>query len=341
VAETAENPIPSRIFLSPQRTQRNTKEKQVKARLKTLSEQEVKLLDPARVITAIEDAFRNRYPETLIPIRTQMNIAGGVFLVMPCYDRRGRGLGMKLVTVCEAAPGNEGKLHATYLVLKPETGEPTVVMPAAYLTELRTAATSAVATKFLAREDARVLGIFGTGRQARAHLQVLRLVRSFEHFLISGSDQGRSREFAQEMARELGTTVESVYSRACAAESDVLCTCTTSTVPLFDGHLLRPGTHLNLIGAFQPHTREVDDTTVQRARIVVDTYEGALVEAGDLIIPLKSHAIDRTHILSDLHQLVSKKRIVRSAPGDITLFKSVGCALEDLVTAELVAQPAN
>ena len=174
-----------------------------------------------------------------------------------------------------------------------------------------------------------------------AHLQVLRLIRPFDHFLISGSEQGRSREFAQEMARELGAKVESVYSRACAAESDVLCTCTTSKVPLFDGHLLRPGTHLNLIGAFQPHTREVDDATVQRSRIVVDTYEGALVEAGDLIIPLKSHVIERTHILSDLHQLVTRKRIVRTSPDDITLFKSVGCALEDLVTAELVALPAN
>lgn len=310
--------------------------------MKTLIEDDVqRRLDPSRVIQAIEEAFRSRYPETLIPVRTQMPISNGVLLLMPCYDRRAHSLGMKLVTVCDTAPGSEGKLHATYLVLKPETGQPIAIMSATYLTELRTAATSAVATKFLAREDARVLGIFGTGRQARAHLQVLRLVRPFDHFLISGLDQGRSREFAQEMARELGAQVESVYSRACAAESDVLCTCTTSKVPLFDGHLLRPGTHLNVIGAFQPHTREVDDTTVQRARIVVDTYEGALVEAGDLIIPLKSHVIDRTHILSDLHQLVSKKRMVRTSPEDITLFKSVGCALEDLVAAELVAQPAN
>lgn len=308
----------------------------------TLTEEQVKaLLDPEQVIAAIEEAFRSRYPETLIPLRTQMPISNGVLLLMPCYDRRAHSLGMKLVTVCDTSPSSEGKLHATYLVLKPETGQPIATMSATYLTELRTAATSAVATKFLAREDARVLGIFGTGRQARAHLQVLRLVRRFEHFLISGLDQGRSREFAQEMAGELGAKVESVYSRACAAESDVLCTCTTSKTPLFDGHLLRPGTHLNAIGAFQSHTREVDDTTVQRSRIVVDTYEGALVEAGDLIIPLKSHLIDRNHILSDLHQLVSGKRIVRTSAEDITLFKSVGCALEDLVTAELVAQPRS
>jgi ornithine cyclodeaminase len=139
------------------------------------------------------------------------------------------------------------------------------------------------------------------------------------------------------MGRELKATVESVYSRACAAESDVLCTCTTSHKPLFDGHLLRPGTHLNLVGAFQPHTREVDDITIQRSRVIVDTYEGALAEAGDLLLPLKAGIIVRSHILADLHQLVSQKPVIRRGPDDITLFKSVGCALEDLVAAELVA----
>src|SRR5581483_8383471 len=221
-------------------------------------------------------------------------------------------------------------------VLDPTTGCPKVTMPAAYLTDTRTAATSALATKYLAREDVQVLGVFGTGRQARAHLKVLSGVRKFSNFLVSGIDPGYSREFAQRMSTELGATVESVYSRACAAESDVLCTCTTSPTPLFDGHMLRPGTHLNLVGAFQPHTREVDKVTIKRARIVVDTYEGALSEAGDLLIPLNNGAITRNHILADLHELVNRKRRVREYASDITLFKSVGVALEDLVAAELV-----
>jgi ornithine cyclodeaminase/alanine dehydrogenase-like protein (mu-crystallin family) len=304
---------------------------------RTVSQDEVKAkLDPERLITALEVAFRTRYPETLIPVRTQMKVAGGIFLMMPCYDRRGRGLGMKLVMVVDNPATPDQKLHATYLVLDSETGHPVLSMPAAYLTDIRTAATSALATKYLAREDARVLGVFGTGRQARSHLKVLRLVRNFASFLVSGLEPGYSREFAQEMARELGATVESVYSRACAAESDVLCTCTTSHKPLFDGHLLRPGTHLNLVGAFQPHTREVDDVTIQRSRVIVDTYEGALAEAGDLLLPLKAGIILRSHILADLHQLVSQKPVIRRRPDDITLFKSVGCALEDLVAAELV-----
>jgi alanine dehydrogenase len=306
--------------------------------LRTITEEEVKAqLDPDRVILAIEEAFRSRYPQVLLPVRMQMNLAHGVFLVMPSYDRVGHALGMKLVTVLNASSTSDEKLHATYLLLDPETGQPRCVMAARYLTELRTAATSGVATKYLARKDARVLGIFGSGRQARIHLKVLSRVRNFDHYLVSGLDVARTREFAQEMAKELNAPVESVYSRACVAESDVLCTCTTSTTPLFDGNLLRAGTHLNLVGAFRPDTREVDDATVQRARVVVDTYDGAMAEAGDLLMPLRNRIITRSHILADLHELLSGKKKVRKNQDEITLFKSVGCALEDLVTAEMIA----
>jgi len=310
--------------------------------MRTLSEDDVKAsIDPKRIIAAVEEAFRDRYPTTLIPVRMQMDLADGVFLVMPCYDRAGRALGMKLAMVSQHASDANEKVHATYLLLDIKSGAPSLVISARYFTEIRTAATSAVVTKILARQDVLVLGVFGTGRQARAHLRVLPLIRRFERFLVSGSDSGRSREFAEEMARELSAPVEAVCSKICAAESDVLCTCTTSRTPLFDGNLLRPGTHLNLVGAFQPHTREVDDVTVRRSRIVVDTYEGALAEAGDLLIPLSQGLITRNHILSDLHELVSGKKNVRGSARDISLFKSVGCALEDLVTAELLAgEPA-
>lgn len=107
--------------------------------------------------------------------------------------------------------------------------------------------------------------------------------------------------------------------------------------PLFDGHLLRSGTHLNLVGAFQPEAREVDDTTIERSRVVVDTYDGALAEAGDLLIPMAKRLITRAHIIADLHELVTGKKRGRTSREEITVFKSVGCALEDLVTAELLA----
>src|SRR5437660_8846088 len=138
------------------------------------------------------------------------------------------------------------------------------------------------------------------------------------------------------MSQKINRPVESVDAQTCATQSDVLCTCTTSPVPLFDGNLLRPGTHLNLIGAFQPHAREVDSRTVQRAHVIVDTYDGALAEAGDLLIPIKEGIISRDHIAADLHELLTGKKPGRTSASEITLFKSVGCALEDLITAELL-----
>ena len=295
-----------------------------------------RLLDPRSLIPAIEEAFRSRYPSTLMPTRTQMKVGDGVFLIMPCYDRLGQGLGMKMVKFNESPSLAEERVQATYILLEVESGCAKLVIPANYLTDARTAATSAVATKFLAREEAKVLGVFGTGREARAHLQILRHVRPFERAVVTGRDPGRTREFAQQMEHELGLKVESVYSRTCAAESDVLCTCTTSKTPLFDGNMVRKGTHINAVGAFQPTTRELDDTCVRRSRIVVDTYDGALAEAGDLLIPLKSGVIRREHLLADLHELTAGRKKVRTSPTEITLFKSVGNALEDLAAAELL-----
>ena len=304
-----------------------------------LTEAEVhRLLDPRSLIPAIEEAFRSRYPSTLMPTRTQMKVGDGVFLIMPCYDRVGHGLGMKMVKFNESPTVAEERVQATYILLEVESGCAKLVIPANYLTDARTAATSAVATKFLAREDAKVLGVFGTGREARAHLQILRHVRPFERALVTGRDAGRTREFAQQMEHELGMKVESVYSRTCAAESDVLCTCTTSKTPLFDGNMVRKGTHINAVGSFQPTTRELDDVCVRRSRIVVDTYDGALAEAGDLLIPLKSGVIRREHILSDLHELSAGRKTIRTSALEITLFKSVGNALGDLTAAELLEE---
>jgi ornithine cyclodeaminase/alanine dehydrogenase-like protein (mu-crystallin family) len=308
--------------------------------MRSLTETEVELLlDPERVVAAIEDAFRHRFGSVVIPPRTFIDLGGrGTFLVMPCCDRNGRTLGMKLVLI----PGTPGKtLQATYLLFDVETNQVRMLMPANYLTDLRTAATSAVATRYLARPDSRVLGIFGTGRQARAHLQVFTRLWNFDRVLVCGSSAASSSGFAGAMREELGVEVEVADARSCAAGSDVICTCTTSKQPLFDGTVLRPGTHLNLVGAFQPHAREVDTVTVRNARIVVDTREAALTEAGDVIVPLNEGAISREHVLAELSELARNILPVRQSIRDITLFKSVGCALEDLATAELLEQSSQ
>jgi len=303
--------------------------------MQTLTDQDIELLlDPVRLISVITEAFQVRYGSVLQPQRIQMKLPHGIFLVMPCADISGRTLGTKFILV----PSESGKpLQSTYLLMDGVTAEPRLLIPANILTDLRTAAASAAATRALARMDVRVLGIFGTGRQARAHLRVLPIARHFERILVCGSDAKRTTAFAREMSDLLKTKVESTGARTIASEADVLCTCTSATEPLFDGAWLKPGAHLNLVGAFQPHTREVDDATVIRSRVYVDTYEGCLSEAGDLLIPLMRGAIAREHVRGDLHDLFSGKCPGRESALDITLFKSVGCAIEDLVTAELIA----
>jgi ornithine cyclodeaminase/alanine dehydrogenase-like protein (mu-crystallin family) len=302
-----------------------------------LSENEVRaLLRPLEVIEAIEDAFRYRFPAVTMPPRLHIPLAQGVLLIMSCYDPSRPALGMKLVTVRNHPSIQQDRVQATYLLLDAETNEPRLSIAANYLTALRTAATSAVATKYLARENVSTLGIFGTGVIARTHLAVLLLVRSFDRILVCGRELRRTADFATQMSNELNRPVIVADPRTLAAESGVLCTCTTSPTPLFDGRDLRPGTHLNLAGAFQPNTREADTFTIQRARVIVDTYEGTRAEAGDILIPIEEGAISADHIAADLHELLSAKKQGRVGDEDITVFKSVGCALEDLVTAELL-----
>lgn len=284
------------------------------------------------VIRAIRQAFIRGFATVRMPVRTVLELDGAILLVMPCYDSSLHAAGVKLVSVSERAGVN-----AVYDLLDPATGIAIARMQANYLTDLRTAATSAVATDLLARNDAQTLGVFGSGRQAAAHFAVVARVRSFRRFLVCGSGRSDLKAFCAAMKKEHAFEIEPADAATVARESDVICACTTARVPLFDGRCLPAGTHLNLVGAFQPETREVDDATVKRARVVVDTYEGALQEAGDLLIPIKNGVIDRSHIAADLHEIAAGKKPGRAHPDEITLFKSVGCGLEDLVTAQLVS----
>jgi alanine dehydrogenase len=282
-------------------------------------------------IHAIRAAFVRGFESVHMPMRTVLELDGAVLLIMPCYDRALNAAGVKHVSVSAKAGVN-----AVYELLDPSTGIPVARIEANYLTDLRTAATSAVATDLLARKDVKTLGVFGSGRLAAAHFAVLPSVRDFSRFLVCGSGRSDLNAFCATMKTELAVDIEPVTAERVARESDVICTCTTSRTPLLNGDWLRPGTHLNLVGAFQPETREVDDSAVKRACVVVDTYEGSLQEAGDLLIPMKNGVIDRSHIIADLHEIAAGKKPARGAAEEITLFKSVGCALEDLVMARLL-----
>jgi len=305
--------------------------------MRLYSEEQVRtVIKVDEVSAAIRAAFTRGFATVHMPVRSVLNMDDAILLVMPCYDSALQAAGVKLVSVSARA-----RVQAAYELLDPQTGIAVARMEANYLTDVRTAATSAVATDLMARKDVETLGIFGSGRLAVAHLAAIPRVRNFKRFLVCGSGRSDVAAFCGKMKDESGINVEPVKAETVARESDVICTCTPSPTPLFDGNWLLPGTHLNLVGAFQPETREVDDITIKRSYVVVDAYDGAMQEAGDLLIPIKNKVIDRSHIIADLHEIASGKKAARTSAESITLFKSVGCALEDLVTAQLIYQHAD
>lgn len=301
-----------------------------------------RLLTPPAVIDALADAFRLAAAGAChVPARVSVPAGDdGVLLLMPAVsDAKGRdaALGVKLVSV---HPGNRARGHptvyASYVLMDGATGQPIALLEATYLTALRTAATSALAARLLARADARRMVCFGAGVQAAMQLRCLAMVRRLERIAVVGRNPDRARRFASQMAVELGVPVEVAPNpRAAVHEADIVTCATTSASPVVFGADLRAGVHVDLVGAFRPSDREADTEAVRRARVVVDTYAGALEEAGDVIIPLRDGVIARGDIVAELAELLTGARIGRRSDDDITLFKSVGWALEDLATARL------
>jgi len=280
-------------------------------------------------IAALEAAFRASALPTS-PLRTHVPAEGADLLMMPAMGDP--GIGIKLVTVNPSNPGRGLPLiHAVYVLFGPGSTEPRAVIDGAALTALRTAAVSGLATRHLANPDAERLVIFGAGVQGHSHLLAMRAVRPIWLVTVVSRTPQRAGKLV-DRARALDMEA-SVGSPEAVAKADLVCTCTTSPKPLFDGALLKPGTHINAVGSYQPHTRELDDATVARARIVVETREAALAEAGDLVIPMKAGVMGPSAIVADLAEVV-RGAAVRTSPEDITIFKSVGVAFEDLVVAK-------
>ena len=257
------------------------------------------------------------------PMRVMVPIAdhGGFLGLMPAY---GGALGTKLVTFY---PNNQGvpTHHAVIVLFRPETGEPLVTMDGRLITEMRTAAVSAVATKCLARPEASVLGILGAGVQARSHLEALRLVRTFREIRVWSPRNARA------FAKQFG-----IRAAASAAEAvrgaDVVVVATTSQTPVLLGEWLSAGTHVNAVGAPRPTWRELDDAVLRAARIYVESREAATRESGDVIAAGRVDA--------EIGEVVTGAKRGRESAGEVTLFKSVGVAIEDVATADLVYRKA-
>jgi ornithine cyclodeaminase/alanine dehydrogenase-like protein (mu-crystallin family) len=276
------------------------------------------------VIPATEQALASfSAGEVTQPVRTMVPVAehGGFLAVMPAYTG---SLGVKLVTLY---PGNiDVPTHlATILLFRPETGELMAIMDGRLITEVRTAAVSAVATKLLARDDASTLAILGSGVQAQSHLEALRLVRDFREIRVWSPRNAAT--FAARHGVEAASTAEEAIRGA-----DVIVTVTSSTEPVLFGAWVKPGAHVNAVGACRPDWRELDDTLLASARLIVDSRAAALVESGDVIAA--------GHIDGELGEIVAGTVSGRIAPDEITVFKSLGLAVEDVVTADLVYRKA-
>jgi ornithine cyclodeaminase/alanine dehydrogenase len=300
-------------------------------------------------INAVEEGFRQlALGNVNMPQRTVIRIPDyhGIHLGMLAYvggTEGGGSLALKVVTVYPDNPSEYGlpTTIGTLLLNDPRTGALVAIMDAGFLTAMRTGAASGVATKHLAREDAHSVGVFGAGVQARTQLMAVCEVRSIERAVVHDLVPEARAEYAAEMSEQLSIAVESTDDPRLCVDSDIIVAASSSSTPIFEGAWLASGTHINGIGSHSPDARELDTVTVQRAKVVPDYAPACLAEAGDLIIPIGEGTITEDHIHASLGEVVAGLKPGRESADEITLFKSVGLAVQDAVTAARVYELAR
>src|SRR5262245_2949660 len=290
------------------------------------------VLDSVELIDAMEAALAAfSMGAVLQPVRTAFEIGDrSFFAVMPAFDNGQKILGAKLVTVVPANAERELHTHLAAIALfHAETGELLSVMDGRYITEVRTAAVSAVSVRHLAREDARVLAILGSGVQARSHIDLLPNVRKFMKIRL-WSPSGRS----------LPGAVTAKSAEEAVRGADVILIATNSVTPVIDNDWVSDGAHVIAIGACRPTQREIDPALVARARLVVDSRAAALQESGDIVMSIAEGRVAAGHITAELGDIAAGRALGRTGPGQVTLFKSLGLAIEDVTTAAIAYRRA-
>lgn len=305
-------------------------------------------LPMAEAIPAMARAFSQfSAGSAQVPLRSRIEVVrrGGTVLFMPALLEESEELALKVVSVFpENAALELPTIHALVTVVDPETGRPVALIEGGSLTAIRTGAASGAATEALARPDASRLGIFGSGVQARTQFEAACAVRPVEAAWVYSPNRAHAERFAQEMSggETFAGRVQVAENPAeIVRQADLICTATTSPVPVFDGADLQPGTHINAVGSFTPQMQEVDLETVRRSLVVVDSRQAALAEAGDLIVPLERREIQKDHLHAELGEVLNGTRPGRSDPQQITYFKSVGLAVQDAAAAGLALQRAE
>jgi alanine dehydrogenase len=262
--------------------------------------------------------------------------------LMPSYLGGLQSLGVKVIAAFPSNYGTEFDTHQGVVILfDAQHGRLRAIVDGTSITAIRTAAVSGVATRLLARADAGDLALIGAGTQARTHLEAMKTVRSLRRVRVFSLPLDGAYEFAERETKRHGLPIEVMPTAAEAVDgADIICTTTTSSQPVVMGEWVAKGAHINAVGAFQPTARELDSQAVLQARFYVDRRESALHEAGEFLIPRAEGLIDDQHIVGELGEILSGKVPGRSSPGEITLFKSLGLAIEDLAAAHHVLQKA-
>lgn len=310
-------------------------------------EQVQKVLTYQDTIQILEAAFSDiSAGRAIVPPRIRMDIPqrNGRQVVMMAFVESCNGLGMKISTAFQFESQERENIFAANIILHDaKKGGMIAVMDATYLTEVRTASGSAVATRYLAREDATTIAIIGAGKQGRAHLKALPLVRPIQFVKVydpSKESLDRFMRVAEEQLPKL--TVKIVDSPKKAVEdADIVCTTSLSSTPVLQYAWLKPGTHINAVGAWTPKTREIDSATVAAAKVVVDSSAAVMAEAGDILIPIEEGIIKESHIYAEIGEICSGRKPGRSQPKEITLYKSVGSAVMDIAAAIVIYQRAT
>jgi len=309
-----------------------------------------KSISMKEAIQIVENAFFSYSSgKAMIPIRTQIKIPheDGISLYMPGYIADSGALGIKIVSVF---PKNREKnlpiINAFILLIDQQTGIPLAGLEGNYLTALRTGAASGVATDYLARKNSSTVAIIGAGFQARTQLEAVCSIRDIKSVNIYDINEQQSIKYL-ELMKDKFSNVSLKWTISHSAEkaienADIICVTTTSKTPVFSGEKIKPGTHINAVGAFTPETQEIDIETLLRAdKIYVDSIEAALKEAGDLIIPIQKGKFDKIKINGEIGEIISKQKIGRENDEEITIFKTVGLSVQDMATGFYIYRKAK
>ncbi len=304
------------------------------------------LLPMAECVQLMHDALVTlSQGDVVLPLRTKLRLPddSGLLGLMPGYLGKPASFGLKVVSVMPKNHGTPYDSHQGVVMLFGlEHGEPLAVIDAAAITAIRTAAASGAATRALAHEEAGDLAILGSGVQARTHLEAMRAVRKLRRVRLWSRSSANAQAFAVANASIAGVPIEVCASAADAVRgADLVCTTTAAKEPVLEGAWLAPGAHVNAAGACFPTTRELDTEAVRRARFFTDCRESCVNEAGDYRIPLAEGAIGEAHLLGEIGEVFAGKLAGRTSSDDVTVYESLGIAVEDLASAQFILERAR